>query len=85
MTFCQFFTVGSSFFDLFLYFVSSIFLQAGEDEEVIYELRDDEGELYYFNGQTGVSSWDPPEWIDSIDPVTMKSGVKQTTQTPVVV
>jgi hypothetical protein len=24
---------------------------------------------YYFNGATGVSCWDPPEWIDSTDPV----------------
>jgi len=40
-----------------------------EAEEVIYELRDASGDLYYFNGYTGVSCWDPPEWIDSIDPL----------------
>ena len=36
--------------------------------QVIYELRDEAGDLYYFNGFTGVSSWEPPEWVDSLDP-----------------
>lgn len=38
------------------------------DEEVIYELRDDDNRLYYFNPFTGVSMWEPPEWVDEIDP-----------------
>mmetsp|Transcript_69265 Transcript_69265/g.193799 ORF Transcript_69265/g.193799 Transcript_69265/m.193799 type:complete len:166 (+) Transcript_69265:231-728(+) len=42
---------------------------APEDEEdLIYELRDEAGDLYYFNSGTGVSDWNPPEWIDSVDP-----------------
>jgi len=40
-----------------------------EEEELIYQLRDESGDLYYFNSTTGVSSWEPPEWIDSMDPV----------------
>lgn len=37
--------------------------------QLIYELRDETGDLYYFNSATGMSSWEPPEWIDSMDPV----------------
>jgi hypothetical protein len=37
--------------------------------QLIYELRDEAGDLYYFNSATGVSSWEPPEWVDNIDPV----------------
>jgi len=37
------------------------------DEEAIYELRDEENRIYYFNAYTGVSMWDPPEWIDEVD------------------
>ena len=35
---------------------------------MIYELRDDDDRLYYFNSYTGVSMWEPPEWTDSVDP-----------------
>lgn len=31
------------------------------EEELIYELRDESGQLYYFNCYTGVSMWEPPE------------------------
>ena len=41
---------------------------APDEEEVIYELRDDDDRLYYFNSYTGVSMWEPPEWTDSVDP-----------------
>ena len=40
----------------------------GADDEVIYELRDEDNRLYYFNCYTGVSMWEPPEWTDSVDP-----------------
>jgi len=33
-------------------------------------LKDDEGELYYFNSGTGVSQWEPPEWFEEKDPAT---------------
>lgn len=32
-----------------------------DDVEVIYELRDEDNRLYYFNSYTGVSMWEPPE------------------------
>ncbi|KAJ8610373.1 hypothetical protein CTAYLR_003877 [Chrysophaeum taylorii] len=38
------------------------------EDEVIYELRDEDNRLYYFNTYTGVSMWEPPEWVDEIDP-----------------
>ena len=50
--------------------------EEGEDDsedEQWYELRDDDGELYYFNSGTGVSQWEPPRWFAEVDPV---SGLK---------
>ena len=47
-----------------------------DDEEEVeqwYELRDDDGELYYFNTSTGASQWEPPKWFSEVDPV---SGIK---------
>ena len=42
----------------------------GDDgEETWYELRDDDGELYYFNSGSGVSQWEPPRWFSEVDPV----------------
>ena len=46
---------------------------AAGEEETWYELRDDDGELYYFNSLTGVSTWDPPSWFAEVDPV---SGIR---------
>jgi len=42
--------------------------RAGDEEELIYELRDEDHHRYYFNNITGVSMWDPPEWVDDVDP-----------------
>mmetsp|Transcript_17432 Transcript_17432/g.35430 ORF Transcript_17432/g.35430 Transcript_17432/m.35430 type:complete len:968 (-) Transcript_17432:38-2941(-) len=44
-----------------------------EEEEQWYELRDDDGELYYFNTSTGASQWEPPKWFSEVDPI---SGIK---------
>ena len=44
-----------------------------DEKEEWYELRDDDGELYYFNSLTGVSQWEPPRWFSEVDPV---SGIK---------
>ena len=46
---------------------------SAEEEETIYEFRDESGERYYFNTATGVSDWNPPEWFDIIDPVHTRS------------
>jgi hypothetical protein len=35
-----------------------------------YELRDDDGELYYFNSESGASQWEPPRWFSETDPET---------------
>jgi len=47
--------------------------EAGEsidmEAEHWYELRDDDGELYYFNSNTGESQWEPPRWFSENDPV----------------
>ena len=40
---------------------------SGADDEVIYELRDEDNRVYYFNSYTGVSMWDAPDWVDEID------------------
>ena len=58
-TFCN--TIGITF-DLKIEMIK-------ENDEAIYELRDDEtGHLFYFNCATGVSSWEAPEWVDEVDP-----------------
>jgi hypothetical protein len=44
-------------------------LEEGIDEELWYELHDDEGAVYYFNSASGESQWEPPQWVDEIDPV----------------
>lgn len=28
------------------------------------------GTVYYFNAATGMSQWEPPLWLDEIDPTT---------------
>lgn len=43
------------------------------NEEEWYELRDDDGELYYFNSESGVSQWEPPKWFAEVDEI---SGVR---------
>ncbi|GMI07455.1 hypothetical protein TrVE_jg8417 [Triparma verrucosa] len=44
-----------------------------DTDEEWYELRDDDGELYYFNSATGVSQWEPPKWFAEVDEI---SGVR---------
>ena len=36
-------------------------------EEEWHELRDEEGNLYYFNAQSGASQWEEPTWVDEVD------------------
>ncbi|CAN0261524.1 unnamed protein product, partial [Phaeothamnion confervicola] len=40
------------------------------EAECWYELADDDGKTYYFNTRSGMSVWEPPEWVDEIDPET---------------
>ena len=35
---------------------------------VWYEQFDENGYPYYYNPRTGESKWEPPEWIENIDP-----------------
>ena len=37
------------------------------DKEVWYELKDENGDLYYFNTATGGSQWECPPWFDEVD------------------
>jgi len=41
-----------------------------EECEVWVEHTDEQGNNYYVNEQSGESSWDPPEWVQELDPTT---------------
>eukprot|EP00752_Nemacystus_decipiens_P007825 g6990.t1 len=47
-----------------------VFGEDGEEGECWHELKDEDGSVYYFNAVTGISQWEPPVWIDEIDPTT---------------
>ncbi|CAM9810650.1 unnamed protein product, partial [Ectocarpus sp. 13 AM-2016] len=38
--------------------------------ECWHELKDEDGSVYYFNATSGMSQWEPPMWLDEIDPTT---------------
>ncbi|CAM9130757.1 unnamed protein product [Scytosiphon promiscuus] len=46
------------------------FGEESEGEECWHELKDEDGSVYYFNTASGSSQWEPPLWLDEVDPAT---------------
>ncbi|CAN0079544.1 unnamed protein product [Pylaiella littoralis] len=47
-----------------------VFGEDSEEGECWNELKDEDGSVYYFNATSGISQWEPPLWLDEIDPTT---------------
>eukprot|EP00903_Cladosiphon_okamuranus_P014500 g13450.t1 len=47
-----------------------VFGEDGDEGECWHELKDEDGSVYYFNAASGMSQWEPPLWLDEIDPTT---------------
>ncbi|CBJ26985.1 Heat shock protein 40 like protein/ DnaJ domain containing protein [Ectocarpus siliculosus] len=47
-----------------------VFGEAADEGECWHELKDEDGSVYYFNATSGMSQWEPPMWLDEIDPTT---------------